>query len=204
MFWLFRDWVKRSSMPVWSHYKSVMQSGKRICRFCAAKSKKPLKSPGLPPRELIKCMQRATSVGPGRSSGLHRAGKDHHALIPPAYCLQGKKGKCVNNTDQHNNKMCKQYTDQHNNRNKGGGAPREPKINSGPVPETFLGEKWSKLDFWWLDRNPPDTHGLRKGILERHSKDYLENSKHFDVLENQRSDRTFVGYIEYRCGVFPN
>lgn len=39
--------------------------------------------------------------------------------------------------------------------------------------------------------NLPDPHGLRKGLLERHSKHYLENHKAFDVLE--KSDRTCVG-----------
>ena len=39
--------------------------------------------------------------------------------------------------------------------------------------------------------NPPDPHGLRKGILERYSEDYLENYKVLDVLGG--SDITFVG-----------
>lgn len=156
---------------------SLQVTQKRVYWFCVTKCKKRLKSPETGPGVLSGWMQRATSGKPAGSLERHRARKDQPAFILTAQA-PGKESQTWGNT---------LTTQQQKQRQ----AHREPEINSATVPENFLEQKWSKPHIWWLNTNLPDPHGLRKGLLGRHSDDYLKNYKAFDVLE--RSDRTFVG-----------
>ena len=121
--WLSKGKQHASMSTVW-----VCKSLKRrVYWFCVTKCNEPLKSPRLAPGVLSGCVQSYTSEKPGGSSELHRARKDHPAFILTAHCPLGKK---VKHEAVHWPTQQKQRQ-----------AHREPDVNSGTVPENFLGEK---------------------------------------------------------------